>query len=111
VGANGLLGPVDTAIEMTMTAGPFATGSRHGLVESVFSHIPYALIFIGGAIALFAPNTQQIIDGRRNDPFQAPAFGRLRFHYSAATAVAAAAALFFCLTLMSDVREFVYFQF
>ena len=66
---------------------------------------------IGLAIVLFAPNSQQIIDGRRMFPAEPPAFGRLRFHYGPATALAAGAALFFCLTLMADVREFVYFQF
>lgn len=111
LGLNGVLGPVDTPVEMTMTAGLLATEAHYGVLEATLSHIPYALVAAGLAVVLFAPNTQQIIDGRSSDLAQSPSFGRLRFTYGIASVVAASAALFFCLTLMSDVREFVYFQF
>ncbi|MGK7871128.1 MBOAT family O-acyltransferase [Falsiroseomonas sp. E2-1-a20] len=63
----------------------------------------------GWAIVLFAPNSQEIVDGvgRRHNAVTRG----LRFRPSVAAAMLAAAAFLFALTLMADVKEFVYFQF
>ena len=67
---------------------------------------------VGGAfLVLAAPNSQEIVDGRAERIDEPRRWRRIRFRPSPAMAVGAAAAFLFALTLMADVKEFVYFQF
>jgi hypothetical protein len=63
------------------------------------------------ALALAAPNSQQIIDGRGERVDEPQRWERLHFRPTARAALVIAAAFLFAFTLMADVKEFVYFQF
>ena len=67
-----------------------------------------AALMLGWLLVLLAPNSQAIVDGGMADR---PAWAALRFRPSVATGIVAAAAFLFALTLMAEVKEFVYFQF
>jgi hypothetical protein len=69
------------------------------------------LICISIGIALFAPNSQQLIEGQMYDVSEKRIYPRL--HFSFTTRQAAVVATFFalCLTLLGTPKEFVYFQF
>jgi D-alanyl-lipoteichoic acid acyltransferase DltB (MBOAT superfamily) len=75
---------------------------------------PYAALAAGALLALFAPNSQQIVDGSAEVHPRPATRGwslRLGFTPNAATGVLAAAAFLVAVSLMARVREFVYFQF
>jgi hypothetical protein len=60
-------------------------------------------LMVGWLVVLLAPNSQAVIDGG--------ATRALRFSPGVATGIVAAAAFLFALTLMAEVKEFLYFQF
>jgi alginate O-acetyltransferase complex protein AlgI len=105
-GANGLLEPRDV-IQVLLLQGVGAARNGYGLSGLA----SYLLLAIGGAIILFAPNSQQIIDGRTYSLEQPPSWRRIRFAPNMATAIAAACGMLLSLSLMNDVKAFVYFQF
>jgi alginate O-acetyltransferase complex protein AlgI len=110
LGVNGLFAPRD-AVQTLMLQGLAAARDAYGLSGIAENLAAYSLLLIGGGIVLFAPNSQQIIDGRTFSLEEAPAWQHIRFVPNMATAVAAACALLLSLSLMTDVKAFVYFQF
>jgi alginate O-acetyltransferase complex protein AlgI len=69
-----------------------------------------AALALGWLLVLFAPNSQSVVDGVPRRLGGAP-WPALRFRPSPGVAVIAALGFLFALTLMAEVREFVYFQF
>ncbi|MFN7054708.1 MBOAT family O-acyltransferase [Hyphomonas sp.] len=112
-GFNGLIGPeaADALAQSILVAGPLGvlrSGGLTELVNQVFQLLPYLL----AVFTVFClPNSQEIIDRQNSATDTSPVTTRLRFTPGIATGVAAAAAFIFALSLMSDVKEFVYFQF
>ncbi len=78
------------------------------LVERIGSLVAFGL---GWLIVLFAPNSQEIVDGIPHQASRWPTWPHLRFQPSVSTAIATAAGLIFAVTLMAEVKEFTYFQF
>ena len=115
-GANGF-GPrppvigalVDAALGRT-EVDLLATGPEGAL--ALLGTVGALAALVGGAfLVLAAPNSQEIVDGRAERIDEPRRWRRIRFRPSPAMAVGAAAAFLFALTLMADVKEFVYFQF
>lgn len=107
VGLNGWVAP-DTASALISAV------LEHGFIEGVplvtwwVQIHAYVLLLAGFAMALFAPNSQEIVDD-----LDAGVRGgmRLRFQPTVATALTAAGTFLATLALMSDIKAFVYFQF
>jgi alginate O-acetyltransferase complex protein AlgI len=85
-------------------------GLHSDQLSSVFGRSEAFVLGLALAVALLMPNTQQLID---EEAGRAVAGGRARLHWhpTFAWSAAVAALLLFCLTRMSTVRQFVYFQF
>ena len=72
--------------------------------------LSWGILLLGFAIVLFMPNSQEIIDGDASKAiFNRFAF--IRFTPTTAAGAVAGCGLVLSLTLMADVKEFVYFQF
>lgn len=113
-GANGL-GPrppvLGTLVDVTLGRRAIEFEGEAGVLALLERSSALAALLLGWILVLFAPNSQEIVDGRRERVTEMRRWARIRFHPTAATAVAAAAAFLFALTLMAEVKEFVYFQF
>ncbi len=66
----------------------------------------YLALLVGAIVALFAPNSQEFIDGDGSR-----AMRRFSFSANRRSAIVCAAGFLLALTLLADVKEFVYFQF
>lgn len=113
LGLNGLLRPetVDLLSQSVLVAGPIHVLQETGLAD-LLAQIGKLTAFVSAVtVVLFLPNSQDLIDKERSGDAAAPFLSRLRFQPGVATGVVTASLFLFSLTLMSDVREFVYFQF
>ncbi len=113
VGLNGI-GPrppvLGTLVDVTLGRVPLGLEGEAAFPAVVATASALAALALGWLLVLFAPNSQDMVDGlpRRRSGAPWPA---LRFRPSPGVAMAAAAAFLFALTLMAETREFVYFQF
>jgi len=113
LGLNGVLRP-ETAELLSQTvfvAGPAHVIQQSGLSVFLTQIGKFGVFFAALAVVLFLPNSQEVIDRKRSDDDPSPVLSRIRFAPGVATGLAAGSMFLFSLTLMSDVREFVYFQF
>jgi D-alanyl-lipoteichoic acid acyltransferase DltB (MBOAT superfamily) len=115
VGANGL-GPRPEAsgalVDLLLGREALGFEGEFGVLEIIGQAGAFAALVLGVLLALFAPNSQEIVDGPQQPAMAALAsWRRLQFRPSAATALATAAAVVFALSLMVEAKEFVYFQF
>ena len=110
-GGNGSIGTSSDAVGLLLTEGIGAAREWHGMRGIVYGLAQHAALLAGLAIVFCAPNSQQIIDG--SEPGTSPVLAQhhWRFRYGFETALAAAGGLLLSLALMTDVKEFVYFQF
>ena len=111
-GLNGLLQPGTVALaDAALQGGPAALAAATGGMALLTTSL--SLLILAGALVaiLLAPNSQQIVDGRAAEPDEPQRWHRLRFRPVMASAWTAAAAFLLALSLMADVKEFVYFQF
>jgi len=110
-GGHGIIGSSRDAVGLLLTEGIGTARDWHGMRGIGSSLAQHAALFAGLAIVLFAPNSQQMIDGSKAGT--SPVLGQepWRFRYGFETALAAAGGLLLSLALMTDVKEFVYFQF
>lgn len=112
-GFNGLVTPqtAEFLTHFVLTAGPAAVVAEAGLT-GLFRQLMQVGVFGLAVFVVFClPNSQEIIDRQRSADDPLPVITRIRFAPGAATGIAAGAAFLFSLSLMSDVQEFVYFQF
>ena len=115
-GMIGLQGWMGAAAQTAWAASPLGLGvgtfeAQHGAWAVLDWFAPITALAIALGVAAFAPNSQEIVDGRRFEVNEPPRFGRLRFHPTVRIGLLAGAAFLFSLNLLADVREFVYFQF
>ena len=112
-GMVGLHGPIGIgdAVQLMLVQGFSVARDWYGLRGIAASFAAHAVMVIGAAIVLFAPNSQQIIDGRAFSTDEVPAWQRFRFKFGLNAAIAAACGVLLSLSFMADVKEFVYFQF
>jgi alginate O-acetyltransferase complex protein AlgI len=110
-GMFGAAGLVSVATVATFDSVIVQHGFRPdvGLLDWWVHIHPFLLLAGGFALVLFAPNSQEIVDGIRATAPRRHA--QLIFRPNFVTAATAAAVFFTSLVLMSDVKEFVYFQF
>jgi hypothetical protein len=110
-GGNGSIGTSSDAVGLLLTEGIGPARDWHGMRGIVHGLAQHAALLAGLAIVLCAPNSQQLIDG--SEPGTSPVLAQhhWRFRYGFETALAAAGGLLLSLALMTDVKEFVYFQF
>ncbi len=73
--------------------------------------VAWILVLAGLALAFFFPNSQQLLDREPVGDGEALPYLRVRLSMSGWTAAGYGAMLFACLASMSDVSEFLYFQF
>lgn len=112
-GFNGFVRP-ETAEFLThfvLTAGPAAVVAEYGLAGLVWQLMQIGVFGLAVFVVFCLPNSQEIIDRQRSADDPPPVLTQIRFTPGAATGIAAGAAFLFSLSLMSDVQEFVYFQF
>lgn len=115
-GMIGLNGPmrsdtIDLVAQTIFIAGPGHALQNSG-ISGVISQLGNFTAFVTAvAVVLLLPNSQEIVDRKRSDTDSTPVVGRIRFHPGVANGLVAASLFLFSLMLMSDVREFVYFQF
>jgi alginate O-acetyltransferase complex protein AlgI len=111
-GANGLARPeTAAAIGAALAGGPAGLFRQVGGSVLLAQGSALSALALGLLVIFLAPNSQEIIDGRAARFDEPRRWRALRFTPSAGTAIAASAAFLFALTLMADVKEFVYFQF
>lgn len=110
-GLNGLARPETALLLATALQGPRALAETIGGMAMLNGAISLGMLGLALPIIAFAPNSQQIVDGRAAEIDEPRRWPRLRFRPRLASACATAAAFLLALALMADVKEFVYFQF
>ena len=115
-GANGLAHPETLAL-ITAPLGASLSGLMGELEAdpvlrtAVRGSLALSALAVGLAVIFAAPNSQQIVDGRSARMDEPRRWCRLRFRPTPAAALATAGGFLFAVALMSNVKEFVYFQF
>lgn len=112
-GFNGWISPAAGAAwaASPLGLGVSAFGAQHGAWAMLDWAAPACALVLALAVVALAPNSQEIIDGRRFAVDEVPVWGRLRFQPSLKVGLLAGAAFLFSLNLLADVQAFVYFQF
>lgn len=110
-GLNGLAQPETALLLATALRGPGALAEAIGGTATLNWAVSLGMLGLALPIIAFAPNSQQIVDGRAAEIDEPRRWPRLRFRPRLASACATAAAFLVALALMADVKEFVYFQF
>lgn len=110
-GANGLFTAPDTPLETLLVQGIGEAREQYRFSEVLQQSYAFLLIGAGLLIVHFVPNSQEIVDGRSGSPDEVPVWRTIRFNRTMATALGTTACLLLSLSIMSDVKEFVYFQF
>jgi alginate O-acetyltransferase complex protein AlgI len=110
-GGHGMAGSGGDAVGLLLAEGIGVARDWYGLRGIALNLAQHAPLVGGLAIVLFAPNSQQMIDGIAPATWPLSARKSWRFAYGFRTALAAAGGLLLSLALMADVKEFVYFQF
>lgn len=102
---------IDTLFGLAGINGIHVDGAFLGFFKDSLTRENKILICLSAGIALFAPNSQQLIEGQTFDVGEQRVYPRL--HFSLALGNAAIVGTFFaiCLTLLGTPKEFVYFQF
>ncbi|MFC3125600.1 MBOAT family O-acyltransferase [Pseudoroseomonas globiformis] len=105
-GTQGWAQPETTRLlALLVTSGPIGLVQEMGGTALLGLAGSLAMLGIALVLIMVAPNSQAIIDG------EASTLSRLRFRPRIGMAVTAAGAFLLALSLMADVKEFVYFQF
>jgi hypothetical protein len=111
-GLHGLARPEVMEVVDMLAAGNLAeVRARYGTYEVLSEMATLATLGIAIVVIFALPNSQEIVDGQRESVDEQPAWRKIRFRPTVASAVATSAAFIFAFSLMSDVKEFVYFQF
>jgi alginate O-acetyltransferase complex protein AlgI len=91
--------------------GVYAEGRLLSFFKDTLSRESKVLICLCVGIALFAPNSQQLIEGQMYDVSEKRVYPKLHFSFSIRQAAIVATFFAICLTLLGTPKEFVYFQF
>jgi D-alanyl-lipoteichoic acid acyltransferase DltB (MBOAT superfamily) len=102
---------IDTLCSLAGLNGIHVEGSFLGFFKDALTRENKILVCLAVGIALFAPNSQQLIEGQMFDPGEQRVYARLHFSFTLGNAVIVATFFAVCLTLLGTPREFVYFQF
>ena len=91
--------------------GIYAEDRLLGFLKDTMTRESKFLICLSVGIVLFAPNSQQLIEGQMYDIGEKPVYPKLHFSFSIRQATIVATFFAMCLTLLGTPKEFVYFQF
>jgi D-alanyl-lipoteichoic acid acyltransferase DltB (MBOAT superfamily) len=109
--AEVLQGMIGLNGQETLFTGPIAERLAEGGTTGRDTVIDLLILALGLCVALFLPNTQEVIDGKFGTTSTNRIVSLLSWRPNGAWAAVTVLIVVFVLTRMSDVKEFVYFQF
>ncbi len=102
---------IDGALTMLASMAGMGVADARELMPQLDRPLAWALILAGSAIAVLMPNSQQLLEGVPGGQAAALIGVRFRLAMSGRTAAGYGLLFFVCLASMTEVSEFLYFQF